>query len=66
MEETYGLQDYSDGSETLVRDPVCGVAVNQDHAAAKTDYAGVRYYFCSTACQNQFEASPKEYLSRTA
>jgi Cu+-exporting ATPase len=66
VEETYGLQDYSDGSEIMARDPVCGKAVNQDHAAAKTDYAGERYYFCSTDCQRQFEESPKDYLNRTA
>jgi Cu+-exporting ATPase len=67
VEESYGLQDYSDGSEEeMVRDPVCGMIVNQNHAAAKTDYAGERYYFCSTACQKQFEESPKDFLGRTA
>jgi Cu+-exporting ATPase len=66
VEESYGLQDYSDGSEVFARDPVCGMTVNQEHAAAKLDYAGVTYYFCSSACQQQFEQSPMEYLSRTA
>ena len=66
MEETYGLQDYSDGSEVSSRDPVCGMVVNQDRAAGKTEYAGQTYYFCSTVCQQQFEDGPADFLGKTA
>ena len=64
MEETYGLQDYSDGSIVRSVDPVCGAEVQIDKAAAKTNHAGETFYFCSKACQNQFENDPGIYIGQ--
>ena len=64
MEETYGLQDYSDGAPTLSVDPVCGRTVDEAKASAKTEYAGQTYYFCSKDCQNNFELDPAGYIAR--
>ncbi len=64
MEETQGLQDYSDNQPVRSIDPVCGSLINQDLAAAKTAYWGQMYYFCSTDCQNRFEENPEHYVSR--
>ena len=44
-----------------VQDPVCGMDVPTDSAAAKEGYQGQTYYFCSTACQEKFAAAPQTY-----
>ncbi len=65
MEETYGLQDYSDNSPVYSVDPVCGMKVDEAKAAAKTGYAGEMYYFCSVDCQTKFQESPGLYIGQT-
>ncbi|MBI2072529.1 MAG: heavy metal translocating P-type ATPase [Gemmatimonadetes bacterium] len=45
-----------------VRDPVCGMAVDPERAAAEVEYAGTRYFFCSTGCAAKFRADPKRYV----
>ena len=42
-------------------DPVCGMTVDPQHAAGTQVYAGQRYYFCSTACEQKFLAAPQQY-----
>ncbi len=37
------------------RDPVCGMMVKPDRAAAKGTYAGRIVYFCSKGCQATYE-----------
>src|SRR4051812_40816858 len=46
-----------------VRDPVCGMNVD-DPSAAKhhAEHAGVTYYFCSAKCRQKFAAEPQRYL----
>ncbi len=44
-------------------DPVCGMSVELEQAAAKDDYDGKTWYFCSTHCQNKFHAAPEQYSS---
>src|SRR5262245_57450184 len=43
------------------RDPVCGMEVERDQAAAVSTYAGRTFRFCSTACQTQFQHEPARY-----
>jgi Cu+-exporting ATPase len=42
-------------------DPVCGMEVNENNAAGKTDNSGQTYYFCSAECKNRFDINPAEY-----
>jgi Cu+-exporting ATPase len=35
-------------------DPVCGMEVDPDGAAATADIDGTRYYFCSTGCRDEY------------
>ena len=51
---------------TSAVDPVCGMAVQSDKAAARIQYEGKLYLFCSTHCQHQFEIAPKKYLGTAA
>jgi Cu+-exporting ATPase len=46
-----------------VTDPVCGMSVDPDKAAAKADFSGRTYYFCSTSCERRFKAAPEQYAS---
>jgi YHS domain-containing protein len=39
--------------------------VDERTAAAKLEYEGDTYYFCSRACKDKFEADPERYVSRT-
>jgi Cu+-exporting ATPase len=39
--------------------------VDEPTAAAKTEYEGDTYYFCSERCRDKFEADPERYVSRT-
>lgn len=45
-------------------DPVCGMEVPRDSAAAKADFEGKTYYFCAEGCRKAFEANPQKYLAR--
>lgn len=47
-------------------DPVCGMLVDPDAAAAQVAYQGTTYYFCSDGCRREFEAHPARYASRAA
>jgi len=44
-----------------VLDPVCEMKFVIEKAAAKLDYAGKTYYFCSEGCRRQFEEDPQAY-----
>jgi len=40
-----------------VKDPVCGMTIEDSKAAAHGTYDGKVVYFCSTACQKSYEKS---------
>ena len=42
----------------MVTDPVCGMRIDPDDAAATGEYEGQSYYFCSDACRTVFLAEP--------
>jgi len=48
----------------MTTDPVCGMSLEESTAKTSTDYEGQRYYFCSDACREEFEAHPDEYAGR--
>lgn len=43
-------------------DPVCGMTVNVDDAAARASHEGMRYHFCSPGCRDRFVRDPVRYL----
>lgn len=45
----------------MERDPVCGMQVDKQTAAGKSEYEGRTYYFCSVSCKQQFDKDPKHY-----
>ena len=43
-------------------DPVCGMTVEPEEAAATIEHDGATYYFCCQGCADTFEAAPADYL----
>jgi Cu+-exporting ATPase len=48
---------------TTVKDPVCGMDINPNTAAATEDYQGKTYHFCSAVCHDKFKAEPDKYIT---
>ena len=42
-------------------DPVCGMTVDPNTAAGKSEYQGKTYYFCSLGCKNAFDKDPERF-----
>jgi Cu+-exporting ATPase len=51
-------------AEAMERDPVCDMEVDPQTAAAKSEFQGQTYYFCSLACKREFESDPKQYVEK--
>jgi Cu+-exporting ATPase len=47
----------------LVKDVVCGMDVDPETAAAKSEHGGTTYYFCSEGCKLEFDANPGKFLN---
>ena len=50
-------------NETFV-DPVCGMEVTPETAAASVEYGAQTYYFCSPGCRTVFETDPEKYIAK--
>ena len=46
----------------MVKDPVCGMEVDERTAKFKTENMGKTYYFCAPGCKKAFENNPKKYM----
>jgi Cu+-exporting ATPase len=42
-------------------DPVCGMKVAPEKAAASAEHGGRTWYFCCQGCKTKFEANPRKY-----
>jgi Cu+-exporting ATPase len=45
----------------MVKDPVCGMAVDPREAKQRAHYHGEDFYFCSASCRTKFLAAPERY-----
>ena len=46
----------------LETDPVCGMKVQPEKAAATREFAGKQYFFCGKGCAAKFDAEPERWL----
>ncbi len=46
----------------MATDPVCKMAVDEQHAAGKSEYNGKTYYFCAPSCKAKFDANPSAFV----
>jgi P-type Cu+ transporter len=51
------------GAGVREKDPVCGMTVDPSKAAAKQEFRGSTYYFCSKRCAERFAKEPDKFLS---
>lgn len=46
----------------MAKDPVCGMMVEKQKAAATSSYKGQIYYFCAVSCRDRFVSAPEKYV----
>ncbi len=51
---------------TVHKDPVCGMDVEPDRSAPKSEYRGKTYYFCSGHCKREFDKAPAKFADKKA
>ncbi len=44
-----------------VKDPVCGMTIRPESAAATEEHEGQTFHFCSLGCHKTFVADPHRY-----
>ena len=47
----------------MVRDPVCGMMIEEADAAATSRHDGQTIHFCAIGCKEKFDAAPEKYLN---
>ena len=47
-------------------DPVCGMQVEQQHAAGMSEHEGSSYYFDSEECMSKFNEHPEQFAKKAA
>jgi Cu2+-exporting ATPase len=47
----------------MVKDPVCGMEIDEKSSQFFLDFQGKRYFFCSENCKSKFESNPGLYIS---
>lgn len=52
--------------EKVLQDPVCGMTVTPEKAAATAEYDGKLWHFCCKGCAAKFAADPAKYASGAA
>ena len=45
----------------MIKDPVCGMLIDEPKAFAKMEYQGTTYHFCSAKCHKTFQADPRKF-----
>jgi YHS domain-containing protein len=46
----------------MVKDPVCGMEIDEKRSSARSTYKGVTYFFCAKGCKVAFDKEPEKYL----
>ena len=61
--EDGALRDRKTEPHSWVRDPVCGMRVDEWTALISRELEGTRYVFCSRRCRERFDAEPERFRS---
>ncbi len=48
----------------MVKDPLCGMDIDEKKAAATSEYKGKIYYFCAEGYDVAFDKNPEKYLGK--
>jgi Cu+-exporting ATPase len=47
----------------MVKDPVCGMTIEEKNAAGTSEYHGKSYYFCARSCKESFDEEPARFVN---
>ena len=61
--EDGAIRDRKSENHSWVRDPVCGMRVDEWTATLIANHEGKRYVFCSERCVERFKAEPARYVT---
>jgi len=50
--------------KSMVKDPVCGMNVDEKTATLKSEHMGKTYYFCNQSCKEVFEKNPQRFADK--
>jgi len=53
-------------STGAVKDLVCGMEIEPDNAAGRSEHKGQTYYFCGAKCKEKFDLNPEQYVGKSA
>ena len=45
----------------MMKDPICGMIVDEKKTSLKSEHEGQTFYFCSGSCQKKFDSDPHKY-----
>jgi len=48
----------------MVKDPVCGMMIDEKTAAGQSEFNGTTYHFCAPICKQKFDQDPNAYLTK--
>jgi Cu+-exporting ATPase len=46
---------------TMMKDPVCGMTVDETKTKLRSEHEGKVFYFCSASCKTTFDRDPHKY-----
>ena len=46
----------------MEKDPVCGMVIDEETAAGRSEYKGTTYYFCAPGCMQAFDEQPEKFI----
>src|ERR1700683_4017337 len=58
--------EVNEPTRTVERDPVCGMTVDPERAAARSEHNGKTFHFCCQSCATKFAAEPEKYIAASA
>lgn len=48
----------------MMRDPVCGMLIDEKATSSHSEYKGRRFSFCCGDCRRAFDNEPEKFASR--
>ncbi len=45
----------------MMKDPVCGMMVDEKKTVYKSEHDNHTFYFCSASCKSTFDADPRKF-----
>ena len=45
----------------MVKDPICGMDVDESKTQLTSEHEGTKFYFCSASCKETFDSDPHKY-----